>query len=105
MKYMILLYGSQQDYDAMSGRPSDKPTWMPDDFAVMGAFMEAFNRGLVESGELVGTRGLLSGRSTPGCELPITTVEDGSSVPFGPRCQPRAHLIPHGFERILTRPV
>jgi hypothetical protein len=58
VKYMILLYGSQQDYDAMSGRPSDKPTWTPQDFAAMGAFMEAFNNGLVESGELVDTRGL-----------------------------------------------
>jgi hypothetical protein len=42
----------------MSGRPSDKPTWTPQDFAAMGAFMEAFNKGLVESGELVDTRGL-----------------------------------------------
>jgi hypothetical protein len=25
MKYMILLYGSQQDYDGMSGRASDRP--------------------------------------------------------------------------------
>jgi hypothetical protein len=58
VKYMILLYGSQQDYDAMSGRPSDKPAWTPQDFAAMGAFMEAFNNGLVESGELVDTRGL-----------------------------------------------
>jgi hypothetical protein len=58
VKYMILLYGSQQDYDAMSGRPSDKPAWTPQDFAAMGAFMEAFNKGLVESGELVDTRGL-----------------------------------------------
>jgi hypothetical protein len=58
VKYMILLYGSQHDYDAMSGRPSDKPVWTPRDFAAMGAFMEAFNRSLVESGELVETRGL-----------------------------------------------
>jgi len=58
VKYMILLYGSQQDYDAMSGRPSDRPAWTAQDFAAMGAFMEAFNTGLVESGELVDTRGL-----------------------------------------------
>src|ERR1043166_6813072 len=55
---MILLYGSQQDYDVMSGRPSDKPAWTPQDFVAMGAFMEAFNNGLIESGELVDTRGL-----------------------------------------------
>jgi len=58
VKYMILLYGSQRDYDAMSGRPGDKPVWTPQDFAAMGTFMEAFNRQLEESGELVETRGL-----------------------------------------------
>ena len=55
---MILLYGSQQDYDALSGRPSDKPAWSAEDFAAMGAFMQAFNRSLADSGELVETRGL-----------------------------------------------
>jgi len=58
VKYMILLYGSQQDYDAMSGRPSYRPAWTAQDFAAMAAFMEAFNTGLVESGELVDTSGL-----------------------------------------------
>ena len=58
MKYMILLYGSQQDYDAMSGRAADKPAWSAQEFAAMGAFMEAFNQALVDSGELVETRGL-----------------------------------------------
>ena len=58
MKYMILLYGSQEDYDAMSGRASDKPAWSAQEFAAMGAFMEAFNKALVDSGELVETRGL-----------------------------------------------
>ena len=58
MKYMILLYGSQDDYDAMSGRASDKPAWSAQEFAAMGAFMEAFNKALMNSGELVETRGL-----------------------------------------------
>jgi hypothetical protein len=58
VKYMILLYGSQQDYDAMSGRTSDKPAWSAQEFAAMGAFMEAFNKAVVDSGELVETRGL-----------------------------------------------
>jgi len=58
VKYMMLLYGSQHDYDAMAGRPSDTPTWSPQDFAAMGAFMEQFNQSLVDSGELVETRGL-----------------------------------------------
>jgi hypothetical protein len=55
---MILLYGSQQDYDAMSGKPSDRPTWTVQEFEAMGKFMEAFNKELADSGELVETRGL-----------------------------------------------
>jgi hypothetical protein len=58
MKYMILTYASQQDYDALTGRATDKPAWSAEDVAAMGAFMEAFNQDLVESGELVETRGL-----------------------------------------------
>lgn len=58
MKYIILTYASQQDYDAMSGKPGDTPVWSADDFAAMGAFMESFNKELVDSGELVETRGL-----------------------------------------------
>jgi len=58
MKYMILTYASQQDYDGMAGKDTGKPAWKPEDFAAMGAFMEKFNNDLVESGELVETRGL-----------------------------------------------
>jgi len=58
MKYMILTYASQQDYDAMTGRATAKSAWSAEEFATMGAFMEAFNQDLVESGELVETRAL-----------------------------------------------
>lgn len=58
MKYMILSYASQRDYDEMAGKPSEAPVWTPEDFAAMGAFMEAFNTELAESGELVETRAL-----------------------------------------------
>lgn len=58
MKYMILTYASQKDYDAMTGKPDAPSPWTPQDFAAMGAFMEAFNRELAESGELLETRGL-----------------------------------------------
>lgn len=58
MKYMILLYGSQQDYDAMTGQASHRPAWSAQEFAAMGGFMETFNKALVDSGELVETRGL-----------------------------------------------
>ena len=60
MKYMILTFGSQQDYDGMAGKGSAEPTWTGEDFAALGAFMKAFNQELVDSGELVETRGLSS---------------------------------------------
>ena len=47
MKYMIMLYGSQQDYDAMVGKATDKPAWTGEDFAAMGAFMAQWNNDLV----------------------------------------------------------
>ena len=59
MKYMILMYGSQQGYDAMSGKAEGRlPAWSPENFAAMGTFMESFNNNLAESGELVDTRAL-----------------------------------------------
>ncbi len=56
MKYMILSYGSQRDYDGMGG--AGESTWSPRDFAELHAFMTKFNQELEESGELVETRGL-----------------------------------------------
>jgi hypothetical protein len=58
MKYMILSYASQQDYDGMAGGASDLPAWSPEDFAAMTSFMEGFNTELAEAGELVETRAL-----------------------------------------------
>ena len=58
MKYMIMVYASQQDYDRMTGKDSGGPAWDAEQFAAMGAFMESFNKGLTESGELLDTRGL-----------------------------------------------
>jgi hypothetical protein len=58
VKYMIMLYGSQQDYDVLAGKPGDKPLMTPDEIAAMHAYMEAVHNELVESGELVDARGL-----------------------------------------------
>jgi hypothetical protein len=58
MKYMILSYASQQDYDGMAGKPTEEPVWSAEDFAAMAEFMEAFNKDLADSGELVETRAL-----------------------------------------------
>jgi hypothetical protein len=58
MKYMILTYASQQDYDGMAGEASDEQAWSAEDFVAMTSFMEAFNTELADSGELVETRAL-----------------------------------------------
>ena len=80
MKYMILIYGSQQDYDAMAGKPEPgRPGWTPEQFAAMGAFMESFVRELSDSGELVETRGLTAPAHTRRLELKegVPVVTDG----------------------------
>jgi len=58
MKYMILLYGSQQDYDVLAGKPTDKPPMTPEEVAAMHAYMGSYHEKLVESGEFVDGRGL-----------------------------------------------
>src|SRR6266511_3826094 len=35
MKYMILIHGSQQDYDAMVGKAGEVPAWSADDFTAL----------------------------------------------------------------------
>jgi hypothetical protein len=79
MKYMIMLYGSQQDYDAMVGKSTDKPAWTGEDFAAMGAFMEAWNNELVESGEFVDAQGLAEPVHTRrvGVQNGVPVVTDG----------------------------
>ena len=80
MKYMILAYGSQQDYDALVGRPDPgRPAWSAADFAAMGAFMEKFSKELAESGELVETRGLTAPVHARRVQLDhgVTVVTDG----------------------------
>ena len=79
MKYIILTYGSQQDYDGIAGRAGDKPAWTQEEVAAMGAFMQAFTAELAESGELVDTRGLAAPVHTRRVELRsgVPVVTDG----------------------------
>ena len=80
MKYMILTYASQQDYDGMAGNPAAGSVWSAEDFAAMGAFMESFNRELAESGELVETRALAApvhSRRLQQLQAGVPVVTDG----------------------------
>jgi hypothetical protein len=79
VKYMILTYASQQDYDAMGGKPTDTSAWSGEDFAAMAAFMESFNKELADSGELVATFGLTNPVHTRRVQLQdgVPVVTDG----------------------------
>jgi hypothetical protein len=55
---MILLYGSQQDFDALAGRSTGKPAMSAQQVAAMHAYMESYHQKLVESGEFVDAQGL-----------------------------------------------
>jgi hypothetical protein len=52
MKYMIMLYGSQQGYDVLAGKPTGKPAMSAQDVAGLHAYIESFHKKLVESGDL-----------------------------------------------------
>jgi hypothetical protein len=56
---MILMYGSQQDYDNMTGKESGgRPAWDAEATAAVHKFMGEFGQALIDSGEYVDTRGL-----------------------------------------------
>jgi hypothetical protein len=56
MKYMIMMAGTQEDFDMISGAGAQG--WSPEDQAALYEFMSTWNNELVESGEFVDARGL-----------------------------------------------
>jgi hypothetical protein len=56
MKYMIMMAGTQEDFDMISGAGAQ--AWSPEDQAALYEFMGTWNNELVESGEFVDARGL-----------------------------------------------
>lgn len=79
MKYMIMLYGSQRDYDLMSGEATAEPAWDPRVVAAMHEFMGAWNQELLESGEFVESRGLAAPAQTRrfGSKDGVPVITDG----------------------------
>jgi hypothetical protein len=79
VKYMILTFASQQDYQEMAGQPSSQTGWTQEDYAALGAFMHGFNQELIDSGELVETRGLSAPVHTRRVQLKegVPVVTDG----------------------------
>ena len=80
MKYMLMLYGAQRDYDLMSGKSTGYPDLKPEDFGPMYAFMGQWNQELEESGELVDAQGL----AAPGEAKLVRAGKDGAPVTDGP---------------------
>ncbi|MBP2325220.1 hypothetical protein JOF56_005605 [Kibdelosporangium banguiense] len=58
MKYMIMLMGSQRDYDMLTGKAGDRPAWSAEEVGALHEFMTKWNNDLVASGEFVDGRGL-----------------------------------------------
>ncbi|MFE2018042.1 YciI family protein [Streptomyces sp. NPDC059499] len=65
MKYLVMVQGSQADYEAMRGKASaNSPAWNEKDVKAMFAFMEGISNDLAESGEMVDGQGLVEPAKT-----------------------------------------
>lgn len=84
MKYLVMVRGTQQDYEAMRGTASERSVaWSPDDIQAMYAYMQAVNDDLAETGELIDAQGL----AEPAKIRHVTPGDDGKAVitdgPYG----------------------
>ncbi|MFD9225222.1 YciI family protein [Streptomyces sp. NPDC060064] len=84
MKYLVMVQGSQADYEAMRGQASaHSPAWSEKDLQAMFAFMGEVNNDLSESGELVDGNGL----AEPAQTRYVSAGKDGKPVitdgPYG----------------------
>ncbi|MFC9844972.1 YciI family protein [Streptomyces sp. NPDC060223] len=84
MKYLVMVQGSQADYEAQRGKPSPgSPVWSEQEMQAMFAFMGAINNDLSESGELLDAQGL----AEPDRTRRVTADKDGKPVitdgPYG----------------------
>ncbi|MET8680604.1 YciI family protein [Streptomyces sp. NPDC004647] len=79
MKYMLLLLGRQESWDAMGLGAREEPVWAEEDVDMVFRFMSAVTRDLSESGELVDTRGLADPAHTRTVRLRngVPAVTDG----------------------------
>jgi hypothetical protein len=60
MKYLVMVQGTQADYEAMKGKASaHSPAWSEQDVQTMYAHMSAINDDLAETGEMIDGQGLV----------------------------------------------
>ncbi|MFF7871716.1 YciI family protein [Streptomyces qaidamensis] len=77
MKYLVMVQGTQADYDAMRGKASaHSPAWSEEELQTMFAYMGAINDDLAETGELVDGQGL----AEPVQTRHVTLGDDGKAV-------------------------
>ncbi|MGA4846937.1 YciI family protein [Streptomyces sp. G5(2025)] len=84
MKYLVMVQGSQADYEAMAGKPSENsPAWSEQELQAMFAYMNEINNDLAESGELIDAQGL----TEPAQARFVSAGKDGRPVitdgPYG----------------------
>ncbi|MFJ9864713.1 YciI family protein [Streptomyces sp. NPDC101165] len=84
MKYLVMVQGTQADYDAMAGKASEHaPSWTEAELKAMYLYMGAISDDLAESGELVDAQGL----AEPARTRLVARGRDGRTVitdgPYG----------------------
>ncbi|MEU9476976.1 YciI family protein [Streptomyces sp. NPDC048191] len=84
MKYLVMVHGTQADYDAMAGKPTEHaPAWTEAQLKAVYLYMGAISDDLAESGELLDAEGL----AEPARTRLVARGEDGGTVitddPYG----------------------
>lgn len=84
MKYMLMVLGTQADYEAMAGKASEgSPAWSEQQLKAMFEHMGSLNDDLAEAGEFVDGQGLAEPRQARF----VTAAADGTPVvsdgPYG----------------------
>ena len=84
MKYLVMVQGTQADYEGMQGKGSaGAPAWSEQELQAMYAYMGAINNDLSESGEMIDGNGL----AEPALTRCVSAGEDGRPVitdgPYG----------------------
>ncbi|MFE4820761.1 YciI family protein [Streptomyces mirabilis] len=77
MKYLVMVQGTQADYEGMRGKGSAyAPAWSEQELQAMYAYMGAISDDLSKSGELVDGQGL----AEPAQTRLVTAGQDGKAV-------------------------
>lgn len=77
MKFLMMVLGTQADYEGMRGKASEhSPAWTQDELRAMYAYMSAINDDLTETGEMLDGQGL----AEPARTRFVTADVDGRPV-------------------------